>query len=331
MNDRPHPRLPGLIAGLCLLILAASARADCGPTGIQLQVLGSGGPAPDVGRASSGYLVWVDGRARIMVDAGSGTFTRFAEAGARIEDLDLIAITHLHTDHAAALAGLVKGGYFSERERPLRISGPDEAGRGGRVFPTLDEHVDGLFNARNGAFRYLSDFLDGGDAPFRLRVLTLPARTGQTSTVLEEDSGGHRIRVTALGVEHGIVPALAYRVEVDGVGIAFSGDQNGDNPAFPGFAKGARLLVMTHAVPEDAGPVARRLHALPSEIGRAAAHAGVGELLLSHLMRRSLDSLDANLAEIRRRYGGPIRVAADLMCVSVEGKPSADSKPIRSP
>lgn len=317
-------RFSVLAAGLILSLFALTtlAQTGCGPTGVHLQVLGSGGPTPDVGRASSGYLVWVDGKARLMVDAGSGTFTRFAEAGARIEDLDLIAITHLHTDHAGALAGLVKGGYFSDRERPLKISGPDEAGRGGRAFPALNDHVDALFNARTGAFRYLSDFLDGGDAPFKLDVLTLPAKPGRTSTALEEISDGHRIRVTALGVEHGIVPALAYRVDIDGTGVVFSGDQNGNNPAFPQFARGARLLVMTHAVPEDAGPVARRLHALPSEIGRNAAQAGVGELLLSHLMRRSLDSLDANLAEMRKHYRGPIKVAADLMCVPLEPKPN---------
>lgn len=42
-------------------------------------VLGSGGPAA-AGRASSGYLVLVDGEARFLVDAGSGIFTRLGES-----------------------------------------------------------------------------------------------------------------------------------------------------------------------------------------------------------------------------------------------------------
>jgi len=38
--------------------------------GVTLQVLGSGGPIADDGRASAGYIVWIDGESRIMVDTG---------------------------------------------------------------------------------------------------------------------------------------------------------------------------------------------------------------------------------------------------------------------
>ena len=60
--------------------------------GIVLQVLGSGGPIADDDRASSGYLVWVDGKARVMVDAGTGSVLRFGEAGAKFEDLDFVGL-----------------------------------------------------------------------------------------------------------------------------------------------------------------------------------------------------------------------------------------------
>ena len=66
-----------LVAGLLVVTPGASlAWAACGDTGVSLQVLGSGGPF-GAGRASAGYLVWVDGVSRIMVDAGGGTFVRF--------------------------------------------------------------------------------------------------------------------------------------------------------------------------------------------------------------------------------------------------------------
>jgi ribonuclease BN (tRNA processing enzyme) len=104
---------------------ATGVEAQCPPvTGVALQVLGSGGPIADDGRSSSSYIVWIDGKNRIMVDAGSGSFLRFGEAGARFEDLELIALSHYHTDHAAGLPALLKTGYFSTREIPLRISGP---------------------------------------------------------------------------------------------------------------------------------------------------------------------------------------------------------------
>ena len=49
----------------------ATARA-CEPQGVRVQVLGSGGPELVGGRASSSYLVWIDGKARALVDLGGG-------------------------------------------------------------------------------------------------------------------------------------------------------------------------------------------------------------------------------------------------------------------
>jgi len=71
-----------------------------------VQVLGSGGPVADDARASSAYLVWVDGRARALVDIGGGAVLRFAEAGADFRDLDAVLLTHLHADHSAGLSYL---------------------------------------------------------------------------------------------------------------------------------------------------------------------------------------------------------------------------------
>ena len=63
---------------------------------VALQVLGSGGPIADDARASSGYLVWIDGASKLLIDAGGGVFLRFGEADARFRDLDFIGISHFH-------------------------------------------------------------------------------------------------------------------------------------------------------------------------------------------------------------------------------------------
>ena len=136
-----------------------------------VQVLGSGGPIPDDARASAGYLVWLDRKARLLVDAGGGVFLRFAESGARLEDLDAIAITHVHADHVADLPALLKGGYFIERERPLHILGPS----GGPHFPSIAELVRGMLDPTRGIYRYLSPYLEGGRGWFRTPVTTLEA------------------------------------------------------------------------------------------------------------------------------------------------------------
>jgi len=287
----------------------AVAQAVCGEHGVAVQVLGSGGPVADDARASAGYLLWIDGRARLMVDVGGGTFLRYGEAGARMEDLELIALTHLHTDHAADLPALLKGGYFSSRTRPLPIGGPAAGG----LFPGTGEFLQDLFSPQHGAFRYLYGFLGGTDGLFRLDPLELDPDAKEPLEVLRTPD----FRAQAVGVHHGPVPALGYLVTVGHRRIAFSGDQNASRPDFARMIRGADLLVMAHAIPESAGPVARNLHATPSAIGRLAAEAGVHRLLLSHLMARSLAHLDQSLSIIRARYTGPLRVAEDLMCLEL--------------
>ena len=98
-------RLFALVATL-ILIPAPAALAACEAAPVVLQVLGSGGPFGN-GRASSGYLIWVKGVARVLVDAGGGTFTRFHEAGASVDDLDLLALSHFHPDHASEVPALL--------------------------------------------------------------------------------------------------------------------------------------------------------------------------------------------------------------------------------
>lgn len=297
-------------AWLAGLLLAASPAWGTCPGDVALQVLGSGGPIADDDRAGTGYLLWLDGRPRLLVDLGAGAFLRFGESGADLESLDAVALTHVHTDHAADLPGLLKTGYFSDRDRPLPVIGPSGSDR----FPGMESFMDALFGAREGAFRYLSGYLDGSDGLFHTPLTETDAGSREPEVVFEND----RFRLRAVGVNHGIVPALGYLIETSGRRIAISGDQNDDNPAFARMAEGADLLVMHHAIPPGAGETARALHATPEGIGRVAAQTGTGQLLLSHLMARSLDSRSASLAAIRQHYDGAVETAGDGLCVAVE-------------
>lgn len=296
------------LAVVALLFLAScdSTEAECPPAaGIALQVLGSGGPIADDGRASSGYLVWIDGTARVLIDAGGGTFLRYAEAGARFEDLDWIGLSHVHADHSADFPALLKSGNFSGRQRALPIAGPRGDGR----FPGLKAWLSRLLDREAGAFAYLSGFLDGTAG---LPMLVPREVSGGDAAVVYRDDF---IEVEAMRVPHGIVPAAAFKVTASGKSLVFGTDQNGSNADFADFAIGASILVMHLAIPESASGVARRLHAPPSVIGDIAAAAAPGKLVLSHFMARSLRNLDDNVELIESVYDGEIVLADDLLCV----------------
>ncbi|MEO7433465.1 MAG: MBL fold metallo-hydrolase [Dokdonella sp.] len=290
---------------LCMIALPARADDPCaGP--MALQVLGSGGPEPGRDRASSGYLVWIDGKSRVLVDAGGGVFLRFGEAGASLDDLDFVAISHLHADHVADLPALVKAGFFSDRTRALPVAGPSA----GNKFPGIKTFLRREFGPSDGAFAYLSGALDG-DSQFPLKpVIEVDVARKSPRRVLDLPD----LRVTAAPVHHGPVPALGYLVESHGTKIAFSGDQNGNNPMFWTMVEHADLLVMHTAIADGSDAVAANLHATPTSIGQHAAAAGVGRVVLSHWMKRSLAAMDANVATIRGLYHGPVDVAHDLGC-----------------
>ena len=285
--------------------VAAATPTSCRAVPIGLQVLGSGGPEITDGRASSGYLVWQDGRARVLIDMGPGSMLRYEQSGARVEDLEVIALTHLHVDHSADLPALIKASFFTERRVDLPIYGPT----GNALMPNTRSFVESLFGEPHGAFRYLSGYLTG-DEDYRLRAHDIPA-TGRAPTPVVADQD---LRLTAIPVHHGPVPALAWRVEVGGRAIVISGDMNGDNQTLEVLATNADLLVAHHAVPEGAQGVERELHMPPSVIGQIAAKAKVKSLVLSHRMNRTLGRETESAHEIRKHFSGPLVFADDGQC-----------------
>jgi ribonuclease BN (tRNA processing enzyme) len=294
---------------LCWAVFApaGAAAGSCAANhGVVLQVLGSGGPIADDGRASTGYLIWVDGKSRALIDTGGGTFLRFGEAGASFEDLDFIGLSHLHTDHSADFPALIKSGNFSPRKRALPVAGPGGDG----PFPGLESYLASMFG-EGGAYAYLGDFLKGTSG--KPMLVPREIEKGEPTVAYV----GERLRVEALRVPHGIVPTVAFRVSVGDMSLVFSSDQNGGDPAFVDFAQDATVLVMHMVVPEGVTGVGRRLHAPPSVIGDIAARAGPGKLVLSHFMARSLATLDDNVALVEDRYEGDVTLAEDLACIAM--------------
>ena len=80
----------------CPFVLSADAQT-CGGEGVAVQVLGSGGPELQDKRASSSYLVWQDGQARVLVDAGideGNIRERNGAAGRSVSALSFHSLRH---------------------------------------------------------------------------------------------------------------------------------------------------------------------------------------------------------------------------------------------
>ncbi|MBA4395039.1 MAG: MBL fold metallo-hydrolase [Desulfobacca sp.] len=298
-----------LLLVFCAFIVPCSYADQCPGKGIEVQILGSGGPEIEDKRASSAYLIWVDGQAKVLIDAGSGSANHFGDVGAKVTDLDVVFLTHLHVDHAADLPVIVKSSFFGDRTRPLPVIGP----AGNKLYPATSEFVRLLFDRRDGIYRYLRDYLTGENGAYALRVKDLVLPEDRLTQVFSEG----RITVYALPSGHGPVPSLAHRIEIDGLVLAFSGDTNGNNKAHVDLAKDADIFIAHNAIPEEEEGVGRALHMPPTVIGKIAGEAKVKKLVLSHFMTRTLGREKETITLIRKNYEGPISLAKDLECYPV--------------
>ena len=292
----------------CALLQSAAAQS-CGSQGVAVQVLGSGGPELQDKRASSSYLVWENGQARVLIDAGGGSALRFGESGAQMSQLDVILFSHFHVDHSGDFAALIKSSWFEDRKRPLPIYGPP----GNDFMPSTMDFVTDFFGDKHGVYRYLSELLVPGEGgSYLMQPHNVVA--GSTPVTVFRSSD---LTASAVRVIHGGAPALAWRVEVGGKVITFSGDTNGEGEGIVRAAMNAHVFVAHNAVPEGATGVERRLHMPPSVIGQIAEEAHVKHLVLSHRMLRTLGKEDQTESEIRKRYSGSIAFANDLDCFPV--------------
>ena len=63
------------------LIFPLQIMAACQASGLQIQVLGSGGPGASSGRASTGYLLWLNGQSKVLIDADNAVAARDGRGG----------------------------------------------------------------------------------------------------------------------------------------------------------------------------------------------------------------------------------------------------------
>lgn len=278
----------------------------CGDEGIWIQILGAGGPELDDSQAGSSYLIWIDNKARLLIDTGPGAAANFDRAGADIADLDAIVYTHLHVDHSGDFPAFVKGSLFAERDRPLPVLGPN----GNDEYPDISAFVSRMIGPA-GAYPYLADFLtyksSGG---YKINPRKVPA-TGRRRW---SRFNSEHFRLSSIPVHHGLVPAIAWRVEIGDQNIVFTGDFNNSKDVVTEFAENAEALVVSHAIPEGARGNASELHATPGQLGRIAAQAEVRMLILGHRMNRTRGLESQSRLAIETNYNGPLIFANDMEC-----------------
>lgn len=247
-----------------------------GDLGFQLTVLGCAGSFPGPDSACSAYLVEAAGY-RLMVDFGTGALSALQRYG-DLREVDAILLSHLHCDHMLdACSYVVVRRYAPDGPYPrLPLYAPAGArARLARAYGVPEEGpMDDVYDFR---------ILDQEARPLHIGPFT----------------------VTAERVNHP-VETYGFRIEHAGRVLAYSAD-SGMCPALHRLAAGADLF-LCEASYLDGRVNPPDLHLTGREAGEIAAKAGVGRLVLTHLVR-AWGSEEATYAAAANAFDGPVDLA----------------------
>lgn len=238
-----------------------------------------GGPAIRPGSTMPTASVLSLAGQMVVVDCGLGVARGLIDQGIRLQDVDLIFITHMHSDHFLELGPLLHTAWTAGKKTPVQVWGP----------VGLNAYWQGFLTSMQAEI----DLRIADEGRIDLRdLVTIHAVTPEAPMVFGA------LRVTA---HHSLHPPLvdcyAFRFAAGGKSAVFSGD-TAYLPSLADFARGADLLVH-EAMLEPALPslMARignadarlmqhwlRSHTLASEAAKIAQMAGVGALALHHLI-----------------------------------------------
>ena len=88
-----------------------------------LTLLGTGCPSVDFKRFGPSNLISTN-KTKILVDCGSGVTQRLNQINLSGSDIDVLLLTHLHSDHVIDFYQLIISSWHSYRTKPWIVYGP---------------------------------------------------------------------------------------------------------------------------------------------------------------------------------------------------------------
>lgn len=321
----------GVAGGLGLTVLRAQAQQTVAlPEGTSLVLLGTqGGPNFRIQRKECANAIVIDGRIYI-VDCGYGALGRLLEAGLNYREVGNIFLTHLHDDHTSDVAALLSHQWTGGRNEETLVIGP--------------YGTENLVSAAIDYFRANTEIRLVDEGRFTLPTDIFFGRDIEATTAPTEVFADDLVTVSSVENTHfpdsarDAVPyrAVSYRFDSRDRSITISGDTAYSENLIR-LAEGcdvfvcevieaqttranfdARVAAGAYADnPEGVWKHIIETHTTTEDAGRMAAEAGVGTLVLTHLLPGALMDVpdETYLEGIRQHFDGEVIIGEDLMVV----------------
>ncbi len=267
-------------------------------------LLGTGSPRPNQERNQPAALVqWgVGGETeQMLVDAGDGVVGQLLAAEVPLQQVNNVALTHMHWDHILGYPAFVWGSWNAGRLK-LTVTGPEG---------TKDMHNQLVENYYREQAEWAIDL--GFPRPGWDDVTVRDVPVGWSESIAG-------CLVEAGPVYHPPMHALAYRFTYQGRRLVVTGDTAMCDELIE-FCQGVDVLVIdacAAAPSPDLPPERQRLierlhefHASPQDCIDIAAKAGVAKVVLTHHLPGVVPDFDAS------NYAGEVVTGEDLDIINI--------------
>lgn len=248
----------------------------------------------------------------IVIDAGLGVTRGICDQGVALTDIDLIVITHLHSDHYLELGPLFHTAWTAGLNRPIPVIGPKG----------LDTYWAG-FQASMG-FDIDLRIRDEGRCDF--------GSLADIHIIVEKHDFGDIAMHTMRNVHPPITDTFALRFDGPTSSVVLSGD-TAYMPQMAHFSKNADLLVHEAMLRDGVEALCKRMtngdgrlrthilnsHTDAADVGRIAQDAGVKQLALNHFVPDGdPDFTDQHWTDaVRSHWNGPLFLGKDGMTIAL--------------
>lgn len=271
---------------------------------MQVVILGSGSPIPAADRAGPATLVQTS-VGDLLFDAGRGVAMRAAAARSGPVAFRAVFLTHLHSDHVTDLNDVITTRWvMSLVPNPLEVFGP--IGTASFVADTE------AMLAPDIGYRLAHH----ADLDWRPATVA----TDVTEGIVFEDGD---VRVTAAPTDHAPVhPTVGYRIDDGGSSVVIAGDTV-PCAGLDRLCAGAGVLVHTVIRRDQIEAIGLpRLvdvldyHSSVPDAARTAARAGVGTLVLTHMVPPVQPGAGHEwIEQAEAEFDGTVVLAEDLTTV----------------
>jgi len=289
------------------------------PDEMRVVACGTGMPNARPKQAAACFLVELGNGEKFIFDAGLGCAERISAMKIPYDYLDKVFLGHLHADHVGDLDAIWIGGVISNRQRPLRVWGPNS------TKPELGtkymvEHMKKMY-----AWDYASRLGNVNTKGFQIEVTEFDYKA--VNKVIYKENG---VTIRTIPAIHALDGSVSFILEWNGLKFFFSSDTYPNKWELE-YAKGCDLVIHECFAPPslmvkkqrfavgDALNVATQVHCSPAMFGKVMSMIKP-RLAVGYHVFNDFDTLPQILSEVRSTYDGPVEIAVDYMVFNVSKK-----------